>query len=197
VSDTEIRWPAGYAQTYYAKVLRHADKARGKLLCVDPATGATSNPGWALFQDGKLVDSGEVTGLHGETPDRLFQLFWRLHDDGRFNNLNMLVVEQLRGKMVAAQLHWSVGVILAALPAEVVCEIPIAVWKSVAAADPNYAKGDEADARTFGVATLAVAAGDAGTRSTRIATRRKRSRRSPAKRSRRVRHTSNRRRRVK
>jgi hypothetical protein len=128
MASTTVRWPKGYALTFYAKVKKHAAKVlEGRMLCVDPATGATSNPGWSLWQAGVLVASGEIAGLRGETPQRITQLFWRLHDDARFKDVDILVVETLRGSMVAAQLHWSVGVILAAVPAEVVCEIPIPV----------------------------------------------------------------------
>jgi hypothetical protein len=155
-----VQWPQGWAVTYYAKVRKHAAKVlEGRMLCVDPATGATSDPGWALFEAGVKVASGTVSGLRGETPVRLQQLFWQLHGDARFHPLDILVVEQLRGGMVAAQLHWSTGVIVAALPAEVMCEIPIKVWRAVAKADPTWTKGDEADACAFGAAMVAVASG--------------------------------------
>jgi hypothetical protein len=190
-----IKWPRGYQTTFFAKIRKHRDKVlHGRVLYVDPATGATSNPGWALSVNGVLVESGEIAGLRGETPQRLHALWRRLSADPRFQNLDMLVVEQLRGSMVAAQLHWSVGVILVALPAEIVCEIPIPVWKSVARADPHYVKGDEADSRTFCTAVLLVASGALQDDGPANAPRRKRSRRSPARRSGRVRDTANRKR---
>jgi hypothetical protein len=196
VATTTVRWPKGYRTTFFAKVRKHAARIlQGRVLCVDPATGASSNPGWALSVAGEIVGSGEIAGLYGETPERLRQLFWRLHDDERFNDIDVLVIEQLRGNMVVAQLHWSVGAILAALPAEVVCEIPIPVWKAVAKADPTYAKGDEADARAFCAAVLAVASGALGDDGPGDAPRRKRSGRKPARRAGRVRNPKGRKRR--
>lgn len=198
VTTAPIRWPKGYKTTFFAKIRKHRDKVlHGRVLYVDPATGATSNPGWALSDNGVLVDSGEIVGLRGDTPERLQQLYKRLSELGTLSwgRLDMLVVEQLRGSMVAAQLHWSVGVILAALPAEIVCELPIPVWKSAARADPDYRKGDEADARAFCAAVVAVASGLQSDDGPSNATRRKRRNRSPAKRSRGVRNASRRRRR--
>lgn len=196
MTTAPIKWPKGWANTFFAKVRKHRDKVlRGRVLYVDPATGASSNPGWALSEAGVLVASGEIAGLHGETPERLAQLFWRLHDDPRFQDLDMLVVEQLRGSMVAAQLHWSVGAILAALPAEVMCEIPIKVWKAVAKTDPTYTKGDEADARAFCAAVVAVASGMVGADSFSDVPGRQRPRRKSARRAGGVRNATHRKRR--
>jgi hypothetical protein len=189
---SDIKWPRGYAQTFFAKIRKHRDKVlHGRVLYVDPATGATSNPGWALSDNGVLVASGEIAGLKGETPERLTQLYAVLHERAalEWGRLDMLVVEQLRGSMVAAQLHWSVGVILAALPAEIVCELPIPVWKSVARADPHYRKGDEADARAFCTAVLAVAASVDGADRAPAPSGRQRRKRGSTRRSRRVRDT--------
>jgi hypothetical protein len=163
---TQVRWPKGRA-TFYKRVKQHADLlANGRVLCIDPATGSTSQPGWALYVGGRCVRSG-VLNLPGRAPvaDRLRALRTQLQalDPGA---LDVLVLEELRGSMVHAHLHWAAGVVAEALHAEVLLEIPIPVWKAVAAADPRYTKGDEADARAFGEALVALARGSAPERGT-------------------------------
>ncbi len=161
-----VKLPRGFYNTFYAKMRRHkALVLGGRMLCIDPATGATSNPGWALSEAGVIVASGEIKGLKGETPVRLAQLFRILSTEPQFQDIDVLVVELLRGKMVAAQLHWSVGVIVAAVPATVLCECPIPVWKQAAKAHPEYRKTDEWDAKMMGHAAIEIAktvAGPAG-----------------------------------
>lgn len=193
-------WPrTPKMQPFYVRVQHNRDAIlKGRMLCLDPATGATSLPGWALYVAGKLVDSGVIQPQPGATHQRLRDIFWKVHDREDWDPLDLVVVEQLRGSMVAPQLHWATGVLLAACVTEVVLEIPIKVWKSVSSVDPNYRKSDEADARAMGQAVVLLAqhgvglvAGMAGGMDTddgpAPARRRQRPKRSPTRRTRGVR----------
>lgn len=92
----------------------------------------------------------------------------------------ILVIEELRGKMVPPHLHWAAGVIIAGIASQVrvlsLVELPIQIWKAHAATDASYEKGDVADAIQIGRALFAYAAhvqrADR-TRRTRAATRRR------------------------
>lgn len=141
------------------------------MLAVDPASGGTSDPGFAYAVGGRIVESGIIPLDRGRRVEhRLRQLYLALFQLYA-GKVDILVVERLRGRMVPAQLTWSVGVIMAAtcvvdlrddgsgLPAKqpVALELPISTWKRYAKADPDYTKTDENDARMIMTALLALA----------------------------------------
>lgn len=127
-----------------------------QVLAVDPATGASSDPGYAWFVGGVLRRSGVIPTTPGQpTPVRLVEIYNWLATE--FPEIDVLVVERLRGSMVPAQLHWATGVIIAAVdPSEAVLEMPIQTWKRYAKLDPNYTKTDEQDAIAIGQALFAL-----------------------------------------
>ncbi len=197
VDPAQIRWPNGYRQTYFNKIWKHRDAIlSGRVLGIDPATGATSNPGWALMVAGEIIDSGEIAGLKGSTPERLRQLFERLSgpEFAHLQPVDVLLVEMLRGSMVHVALHWSVGVIVTALPAEIICETPIQVWKCVSRADSTYTKTDANDARCFCTTALLVASGLGPAAGAPAPAGRQRRKRGSTKRSSRVRNAARRKR---
>lgn len=143
-------------------ILRHKNAVlEGTVLCLDPASGGTSQPGWAYISGGELVASGSLALCKGDITDRLVDLLEKLsYPLFKYGSPDLLVIEELRGRMVHPYLHWSAGVTVVAVNAEAVLEIPITCWKAFAAADPNYAKGDEADARAFAHACIGLARGE-------------------------------------
>lgn len=131
----------------------------GRMVCIDPATGATSGVGWAEYVDGVYVRGGQILTPKGAClAVRLRWIAAKCSVLG-LTGADLCVVERLRGRMVHNSLHWSAGVLVTAVAKGPILEIPIPVWKAVAEADPAYAKGDEADARAMGEAVVRVVRG--------------------------------------
>lgn len=130
----------------------------GILLAIDPASGGTSQPGWAVFKQGGLKASGELA-LEGNIVERLSDLLVQLNELMIEYEVTALVVEQLP-RRVHHYVMWSVGVTIAAAP-EVLpfAEIPISAWKEIAREQSDYVKGDAADARCIGQAVVSAARG--------------------------------------
>lgn len=150
-----IRWPKGSQPSkFYSTVRRFSPLLlKGSLLSIDPATGASSLPGYALFKAGKLVDSGVID------VDSTLSVQARLHEINNvlrkeFPKPDVLSVEMLRGRMVNNTLHWAVGATISSWPTRVFLEVPIVVWKAVSKTVPSYTKSDEADAIIMGEAIL-------------------------------------------
>lgn len=131
----------------------------GRMVCLDPATGATSGVGWAEYVDGVLTRSGQITTPKGAC--LAVRLRWIAAKCSVLGlaGADVCVVERLRGRMVHNSLHWSAGVLVTAVAKGPIIEIPIPVWKAIAEADTAYAKGDEADARAMGEAVVRVVRG--------------------------------------
>ncbi len=133
----------------------------GTVVYIDPASGGSSQPGWAYSEGGVLLASGVLKIGKDHITNRLVDLYDQLsYPLFKYGAPDLLVVEELRGRMVHPFLHWSVGVTVVALTAEAVLEIPITCWKAFAEADADYTKGDEADARAFAHTCLALARGE-------------------------------------
>lgn len=130
---------------------------QGTVLAWDPSSGGRgSNPGWAWYSAGKLETSG-VIELDDKlpAPTRLRELLSVILADDE--QPDILVVEQLRGKMVPAPLHWSVGVLLAGYSPQHTFEMPISTWKTYARQCDEYEKTDEMDAIAIGLSLIEIA----------------------------------------
>ena len=55
-----VTWPKGYPDLYYAIRLHQAKILGGTLVAIDPSSGGSSQPGYAVFRAGELVTSGEL-----------------------------------------------------------------------------------------------------------------------------------------
>lgn len=122
------------------------------MLAIDPASGATSQPGWAAFSQGKLLKSGTLQLPRGmPIQQRLRELFKALS----LSSPDVLVIERIRGSMAHEHLKWSVGVSIAATCASVVIEMPVSTWKKHAG--PNHVKSDVNDAEAIGHCLIACA----------------------------------------
>lgn len=149
--------PRGLTQ-FARQVLAHREAVLGRLVVIDPATGATSATGYAEYVDGVLTRSGVLQPPRGPLAQRLVWLWDQVRALG-LTGADVCAIERLRGRMVHVHLHWASGVLLAAVGAEVVIEVPIPVWKSLVSQDPSYVKGDEADARAMGQCVVNVVRG--------------------------------------
>jgi hypothetical protein len=137
---------------YKGRLHRAAGAIRsGTMLAVDPAFGTNSNIGWAMFQAGELVDSGEIALVRSDNPAyRLHQLSNDLK--GLATYVDVLVVEQLRRRILHVHLFWAVGVCVAAVPSGFFLEMPCSVWQRHSKGLEGYHKGDQWDAVAIGYA---------------------------------------------
>lgn len=137
----------------------------GTVLAMDPSSGSfnqkkkeQSYPGYALFREGELVESG-VVDLNGQELniwERLRELYDCLEND--FDVPDVLIIERIRGRVAHQYLKWSVGIIGTAVRAPVVIEMPVSTWRSFAGKD--HEKSDENDAIAIGTAAVKLARGE-------------------------------------
>lgn len=155
----KVVWPKGKAVDKFKKqLLAVTDQVlQGRVLAVDPASGGTSNPGWAMFYKGEYQASGEL-----DIMDKKKSVQQRLNDllsivEIGFSNPppDVLVIEQIRGSRAHVYLKWSVGVVVAGVRSSVMLECPINLWKAIVPED--YEKTDEADATYIGMAIVRLA----------------------------------------
>lgn len=136
----------------------------GKVLCIDPSIGsAASRPGYAWYENGELVESGEIVNrLSDNKSKRLFEIAETIRTD--FPVPDVLVVEYIpnnvykRSKMNSigiASLQRAIGAILGARPFEHLLEIPTVSWMHYRPDD--YKKTDEWDAIVMGICVVSVA----------------------------------------
>jgi hypothetical protein len=153
-----IKWPQGKHPTQFRnKIKKHKDKIlNGRILAIDPASGSTSHPGWALFERGELIGTGSVQ-LDSKLPiqGRLNALFKLVSEGIGQPPPDVLIMEEIRGSMAHAFLFWACGVIAAACGKSELIEEPVSFWSAVV---PNgYVKSDETDAVYIGLTAILIA----------------------------------------
>jgi hypothetical protein len=145
----EINWPNGFKDFYARIKLNKNAIAGGLVVAVDPSSGGSSLPGYAIFRAGILERSGAVPITKGLPIEQRLRILYDF-----LNNLDctpdVLVIEHIGMSHTHQFLHWSIGSCISAIRAPVFIECPIMVWKLVAKQDSEYAKGDEADAICMG-----------------------------------------------
>jgi hypothetical protein len=150
------RWPRGGEG--FVRTVRGNSGAilTGTLLAIDPASGKTSMPGYALFYAGQLKEHGTIEIDPSRPPeDRLVELSECLKRD--FHGVDVLAVEKLRGAIVQPVLHASVWFTRVAVRAPIVIEVPIHYWKVLAKETQGYAKADDLDALMIGSTLIELA----------------------------------------
>lgn len=161
---TEICWPKGRRAFLRQLPQLRASLGTGQaVLAIDPALGrGASKPAFALLRDGAIIDKGIFKTRGGSTQDALDSLYWavRSYVEEHLDEPFVLVIEELRGKMVHAHLHWAAGAIIAGANPSLLVELPICYWKAHAATDSKYRKGDIADAVQFAKTIVALCATD-------------------------------------
>lgn len=128
-----------------------------KVLAIDPSSGASSPVGYAIFEDGELVESGVIEVPKGNGSERLHHINECLRND--FEKPDVLVVEMIpRVRILKPVLTQSVGAIMSAWPCSEFVEVPVRSWKAYVEANPEatkgYEKGDEWDAIVIGLTYL-------------------------------------------
>lgn len=141
--------------------------SKGTMLCVDPSIGSHSSmPGYAVYVEGQLMDSGIIRlPTSGDHIRRLYELNRSLREDFSEQVYDILVIEEIPmvryekfGRSLQAQipLHRAVGCVLGALPIGVCLEIPPQTWRMYLDV-AQYDKNDESDAVMLGYAALQLA----------------------------------------
>jgi hypothetical protein len=150
------KWPKKY-EPFRRAVAKHSSLIlSGTLLAIDPASGKSSMPGYALFVGGQLKEHGTIEITPSKAPEvRLLELYECLRED--FKGIDVLAVEQLRGNRVQPVVHASVWFTRAAIMAGAVIEVPISYWKALAKVSEGYEKSDDLDAAMIGGTVVEVA----------------------------------------
>jgi hypothetical protein len=130
----------------------------GTVLALDPASGGTSQPGWALSKASEVVSSGVFKTNKGVIQERLRSLNTEVLRFTEGVEISVVAVEMLP-RRVHHYVMWSIGAVIAAIPYDVeVLEVPIRDWKEIARESSTYTKGDEQDALAILGAVLRAAA---------------------------------------
>lgn len=138
----------------------------GTILAVDPSTGSkSSRPGYAWFEKGKLIESGEIiVDIEANRSKRLYEIAATIREE--FPCPDILAVEYIppvsyRGtenrmnSVSLMALQKAIGAIMGAHPVEYLLEVPAASWKKYK--PKNYVKTDEMDAVTIGLCIIGLA----------------------------------------
>ena len=153
-----INWPSGLGPTYN-KIKQNQEIIRtGVVLAIDPSSGsANSQPGFALYENSKLLLNGTIKIDHKQTIyNRLPELYFKIQELVACPP-DVLVIETINKQSGHVFLLWAVGVSIAATRAPVVVELHNAIWRSVAKSIPTYKKSDAADAELMARAVILLA----------------------------------------
>lgn len=154
----KIKWPRGkHPDKFRATVTRLIEPLlNGRIVAIDPASGSSSMPGWALFESGQLIASGTIELKKSATvQQRLNALFHALSQGVGHPPPDLVVMEEIRGRMAHAYLLWACGVSASAFPDSKLIELPISFWKAIV--PTGYEKDDETDAAYIGLAAITLA----------------------------------------
>jgi hypothetical protein len=156
-----------------AQIAAVSDKIlKGTLLSIDPSCiSASSYPGWARFEKGKLKESGVITGISPHA-----DLYRRLSFIGKWTRTNLpnpdvLVIEQIpviRTGRLNTSLIQAVGTFLGSFECDHVLEPLPVVWQKFLEQthDNDYdtakyyrenMKSDEMDAINIGLSIIKIA----------------------------------------
>ena len=146
----------------------------GRVIAIDPASGAASNPGYCVMQAGVIQEYGilQIPGRRAINT-RLKAIHETIRDE--LPAADMLVIEDIPPFFLKKFPHsckpllFSCGVIMAAQPWPFVLPIQPLVWYSIVdriipGKRANYNKKDEHDALMLAVTAYCLAANDTKTR---------------------------------
>ena len=122
----------------------------GTVLAIDPASKSV---GYALYHKGELVKNGTLEAPGRNVTRRLAWLYDQL--SAYQGKIDLLAIEEIRGRMAHTHLIWAVGLIVAAIRPDEMVEVPITMWKALC--PPNYIKSDANDAAKMGEVIMNIA----------------------------------------
>jgi len=138
----------------------------GWMLCIDPSSGSEntkgekSEAGWAMFHEGKLLDSGTLKFPAEKVVfKRLRNIKEELYKIPNIEKTELFVIEDIRGYRAQQSLIQACGIFIDRTPSNEFFQVNVQTWKAVARVLGGYIKGDEEDAKYMGYATVAIAHG--------------------------------------
>ncbi len=158
ITHHDVKWPQGFLP-FYKQVQKLTEPIlNGTLLAIDPSSGGTSLPGFAVFKAGELLTSGtlELGRKKLSIYDRL-QLLYPAIVQLTDGPPSVLAIEMIRGQNFSSHyLHWAIGTTIAASQAPTI-EVVQHAWKALAKVSPGYFKGDQQDAEKIGECLILLA----------------------------------------
>ena len=147
-----VRWPSGYEDLIYKLRVHAAKITGGTLIALDPSSGSKgSMPGYAIFEAGLLVFSGEIKLPYQRPVYERLQLLHKAVLALTPEPPDVFVIEEIKGQNFGSRyLNWSVGTAISAARTPTIIECPINLWKALAKVTPDYVKGDAEDAVMIG-----------------------------------------------
>lgn len=135
----------------------------GMVLVIDPSIGSTSSsPGWAIYKQGELLDSGTLStgGSSTELWRRARTLGNSIKVLSSTYNFDLLIYEDIPAtssfnQNAVSSLLKAVGIVLACSKSEHVLGIHPASWRNYVR--PEYKKGDKEDAEEIGYIAISLA----------------------------------------
>ena len=153
MTDPVITWPKVSAE-FDTFVRKHSDQILfGTLVSVDPSSGGSSQPGYAVFEVGELRTRGELK------LDRKLGVYERLQlltDMVRQITLDppdVFACEEIPKRAAHHYLLWAVGATFAGARTPACLQVPIHIWKRVGQA-LGMDKSNENDAELIGRALI-------------------------------------------
>ena len=131
----------------------------GKLLTIDPSTGATGNAGWAEFESGRLTSWGVIELKSHKNVYKRFKMVANILASDFQDEYDVLSIELLKGRYAHFSLKQVVAVFSAVIPwKEIVAIVPTS-WQAIANHIGGHIKRDDIDAVYIGYATICLAEG--------------------------------------
>jgi len=135
--------------TVFMKNAAIAVRLGGRLLSIDPALGTNSNIGWALFEEGELITSGELTVSSKKIGKKLVEIKDKVSALCELYQPRVMVIEKLRGRILHIHLIWACGAIVAGGDTvQKFFEVDIQSWRRLI--PEGYVKTDQGDAIWIG-----------------------------------------------
>jgi len=148
----QIDWPKGKSSIKFQQEAALARDAvlSGTMLCIDPSSGGTSIPGYAKFNNGVLLDKGEIQ-IKSKDPihKRLRFLNGALRSFGHSD----VVVIEYNTPTAHIYLKYALAVTMGALSCDYCLLMPIDYWKRFlrfTGEYKTYQKSNANDAVTIG-----------------------------------------------
>lgn len=155
---SEVKWPAR-TFAFYAQVKAAMKPILTKtVLAIDPSSGGSSQPGYAVFTKGELVACGELKIPSRKSIQERLGIVYDQVGSILSEPPDVLALEDVsKGTMGHEYLKWSAGVTIAAARAPTMLVVPINIWRAVAKATPVYEKTNTNDAVLIGMALVMLA----------------------------------------
>jgi len=134
----------------------------GLMLSIDPSSGASGSAGFAVFDQGFLVESGDIT-FNGSTVDKRLRDLVVMMGEEFQDEFEVMVIEELKFNRVSINLKGACFVFKASVDAKNYVEITPSSWQAIAKKligwDKDTDKSDEWDAIWIGIASIFVIEG--------------------------------------